>query len=90
MHIDKQSVEEILHIINNEDAKIANCVQNAIPQISQFVNAVINSFLNKGRLFYIGAGTSGRLGVLDASECPLHFVQIQIWYKASLLVVILH
>ena len=66
-------MEEILHIINNEDAHIANCVQNAIPQISYFVDAVINSFWNKGRLFYVGAGTSGRLGVLDASECPPTF-----------------
>ncbi len=73
MHIDKQSVEEILHIINNEDAHIANCVKDVIPQISHFVDAVINSLWNDGRLFYVGAGTSGRLGVLDASECPPTF-----------------
>ncbi len=73
LNIDKQSVEEILHTINNEDANIANSVKNAIPQISNFVDEVIKSFWNGGRLFYVGAGTSGRLGVLDASECPPTF-----------------
>ena len=56
-----------------EDYKIAEAVKKSIPQISKFVSDVVKSFWNGGRLFYVGAGTSGRLGVLDASECPPTF-----------------
>ena len=70
MDIDQKSVFEILEVINNEDAKVHEAVNKALPEISIFTGYVVHSFKNGGRLFYIGAGTSGRLGVLDASECP--------------------
>lgn len=69
-HIDTKSSREILEIINNEDQKVPLAVRKAIPEISNVVDAVVSVFRGGGRLFYIGAGTSGRLGVLDASECP--------------------
>lgn len=71
--IDTKSTEDILTIINEEDQKVAGVVKTAIPQICNIVEAVIWSFNNGGHLYYIGAGTSGRLGVLDASECPPTF-----------------
>ena len=70
MDIDQKSISEILEIINNEDAKVHLAVKNSNPQIADFITDVVNCFKKNGRLFYIGAGTSGRLGVLDASECP--------------------
>ena len=63
----------ILSKMNEEDQKVANAVQKVIPQITQLVDALAERFLNEGRLFYIGAGTSGRLGILDASEIPPTF-----------------
>lgn len=71
--IDSKNIEEILTIINNEDKKIPHIVETEIPYIAQAVNIVVEAFKNGGRLIYIGAGTSGRLGVLDASECPPTF-----------------
>ena len=68
--IDQLPTEDVLRIIHAEDAKVAEAVARAIPQISAVVDAVVERFRRGGRLFYIGAGTSGRLGVLDASECP--------------------
>ena len=73
MNIDSMDIGEILRIINNEDEKIAMAVKKAIPQIQLFVESLVVSLWNGGRLFYVGAGTSGRLGVLDASECPPTF-----------------
>ena len=70
MNIDSMNVGKILEIINNEDEKVAMAVKEAIPQIQLFVESLVDSFWKGGRLFYVGAGTSGRLGVLDASECP--------------------
>ena len=70
MNIDSLDVGEILRTINNEDEKVAKAVKEAIPQIQLFVESLVDSFWQGGRLFYVGAGTSGRLGVLDASECP--------------------
>jgi len=70
MNIDLMDVDEILQTINNEDEKVATAVKVAIPQIQRFIESLVDSFWNGGRLFYVGAGTSGRLGVLDASECP--------------------
>jgi len=61
---------KILNNINSEDQKIANAVKEVIPQIEQLVTSMISKFEKGGRLFYIGAGTSGRLGILDASEIP--------------------
>ncbi len=68
-----QSTSDILRGINAEDATIASAVAAAIPSIDAFVTKTITALQNGGRLFYIGAGTSGRLGVLDASECPPTF-----------------
>ncbi len=71
--IDSKSTEEILAIMNGEDHAIAPAVALEIPRIAQAVDAVVSAFRRGGRLFYLGAGTSGRLGVLDASECPPTF-----------------
>ena len=68
--IDTKSTAEILTIINNEDKKVPEAVSKAIPQLTQLVDCVVEVFQKGGRLFYLGAGTSGRLGVSDASECP--------------------
>lgn len=73
MDIDSKSVEEILRIINNEDKKVPLAVEKEIPYIKQAVEIIVEAFKKGGRLIYIGAGTSGRLGVLDASECPPTF-----------------
>lgn len=69
-HLEKMSTLELLQNINNEDKKVAEAVSNAIPQIEKLVEVVADKMLSGGRLFYTGAGTSGRLGILDASECP--------------------
>jgi N-acetylmuramic acid 6-phosphate etherase len=71
--IDALPTEEALRIINAEDRKVAEAVGREIPAIAKAVDAVVAAFQDGGRLFYIGAGTSGRLGVLDASECPPTF-----------------
>lgn len=70
LDIDVVSTEEMLRKINNEDKTVAYAVEKAIPQITKVVDATYNTILNGGRLIYMGAGTSGRLGVLDAVECP--------------------
>jgi N-acetylmuramic acid 6-phosphate etherase len=72
-NLDKMSVKEILEGINNEDKTVPNAVEKAIPQIEALVNQIVARMKEGGRLFYIGAGTSGRLGVVDASECPPTF-----------------
>ena len=72
-HLEKMSVNELLTAINSEDKTVALAVEKAIPKIEKLVNIVVNKLKNGGRLFYIGAGTSGRLGILDASECPPTF-----------------
>lgn len=72
-HLENMSTHDLLTNINNEDQKIAKVVEAAIPQIEAFVNAVAPNMAKGGRLFYLGAGTSGRLGVVDASECPPTF-----------------
>jgi N-acetylmuramic acid 6-phosphate etherase len=71
--IDEVPLHEMLRIINDEDAKVAAAVGVEIPQIARAVEAISRAFEHGGRLFYIGAGTSGRLGVLDASECTPTF-----------------
>lgn len=70
MDIDQLETADILHRINNEDQKVALATREAIPQVAKVVDAVVNAFSNGGRLIYLGAGTSGRIGVLDAVECP--------------------
>lgn len=72
-HLEEMSVGELLYHINDEDALVAKAVRRAIPQIESFVEAVEERMNHGGRLFYVGAGTSGRLGVLDASELPPTF-----------------
>jgi N-acetylmuramic acid 6-phosphate etherase len=71
--IDALSTEEALRIINAEDRRVAEAVAKEIPAIARAVEAIVSAFGRGGRLFYIGAGTSGRLGVLDAAECPPTF-----------------
>lgn len=73
MDIDARSVKEILTVINAEDKKIAPAVETQIEHIAEAVEHVVRAFKNGGRLIYVGAGTSGRLGVVDASECPPTF-----------------
>jgi N-acetylmuramic acid 6-phosphate etherase len=73
MDIDSRSTEEILILINNEDKKVALAVETQIPYIEKAVELVVEAFRNDGRLIYVGAGTSGRLGILDAVECPPTF-----------------
>ena len=72
-NIDKCSTLEMLKIINDEDKKIASAVEKILPHIAKAVELIAEKISSGGRLFYIGAGTSGRLGVLDASECPPTF-----------------
>ncbi len=72
-NIDELPTLEMLRLINDEDAKVAAAVAAELPQIALAVDAIADRFVRGGRLFYIGAGTSGRLGVLDASECPPTF-----------------
>ncbi|WP_118837885.1 N-acetylmuramic acid 6-phosphate etherase [Salinibacter ruber] len=72
-HIDTASVEEILRVINTEDHKVPIAVRRELPHIAEAVEIVVEAFEADGRLFYVGAGTSGRLGVVDASECPPTF-----------------
>ena len=71
--IEHMSTEQILTSINKEDQTVANAVQKVIPQIQPLVDIIAGNMHQGGRLFYIGAGTSGRLGILDASECPPTF-----------------
>ncbi len=73
MDIDSHSVEEILVLLNNEDKKVASAVETQLPYIAKAVEFVVEAFQNNGRLIYVGAGTSGRLGILDAVECPPTF-----------------
>jgi N-acetylmuramic acid 6-phosphate etherase len=69
-NLDKMSTLQLLQNINQEDSKVAKAVWEAIPQIEKLVDAIADKMMAGGRLFYMGAGTSGRLGVVDASECP--------------------
>jgi hypothetical protein len=73
MHLDELSTLDMLTLINAEDATVAAAVHAELPSIARAVDAIAARFQQGGRLFYIGAGTSGRLGVLDASECPPTF-----------------
>jgi N-acetylmuramic acid 6-phosphate etherase len=68
--LEKMSVEEILYSINKEDAKVSRAIKKNIRPIAALINAITDKMLMGGRVFYIGSGTSGRVGILDASECP--------------------
>jgi N-acetylmuramic acid 6-phosphate etherase len=72
-HLEKMSLSDLLYNINQEDKIVPLAVENALPQIDSLVAAIVTKMKRGGRLFYIGAGTSGRLGILDASECPPTF-----------------
>ena len=72
-HLEKMSVNELLSNINNEDKTVPFAVEKALPQIETLVTNIVEKMKLGGRLFYIGAGTSGRLGIVDASECPPTF-----------------
>jgi N-acetylmuramic acid 6-phosphate etherase len=69
LNIDALSTAELVEVMNNEDKKVAQAVEKVLPQIAQAIDAIVESLRNGGRLIYAGAGTSGRLGVLDAVEC---------------------
>lgn len=71
--LDKMSVRELLEGINDEDARVAPAVRRTIPQLEKLVTAVVERMRRGGRIFYLGAGTSGRARVLDASEIPPTF-----------------
>jgi len=71
--LDRKSTLEILRALNREDARVAGAVREELPMIAQAVDAIVNAFRQGGTLFYVGAGTSGRLAVVDASECPPTF-----------------
>ncbi len=71
--LEKMTINELLVNINKEDTTVPSAIQKAIPQIESLINVLVDKMLMGGRLFYIGAGTSGRLGVVDASECPPTF-----------------
>lgn len=72
-HLEEMTIDELLNNMNNEDRTVPEAVNKVIPQISELVKAIAERMKKGGRLFYIGAGTSGRLGVLDASEIPPTF-----------------
>ena len=71
--LEKMPVAELLLNINKEDKKVPAAIEKVIPQVEQLIHAIVDKMLMGGRLFYIGAGTSGRLGIVDASECPPSF-----------------
>ena len=73
MHVDSLSALEIVQLMNQEDKQVPLAIEKCLPQIAQAVERIVAAFQKGGRLVYIGAGTSGRLGVLDASECPPTF-----------------
>ena len=73
MHVDSLSALEIVQLMNEEDKQVPLAIEKCLPQIAQAVERIVATFQQGGRLVYIGAGTSGRLGVLDASECPPTF-----------------
>lgn len=72
-NLDKMSTKELLMNINNEDKKVADIIEKQIPHIEKIIDIIVSKMKLGGRLFYIGAGTSGRIGILDASECPPTF-----------------
>ena len=72
-NLEHKSVSDLVHGINSEDQKVAHAVGEQLPSITAFIEALVPRMEQGGRLFYIGAGTSGRLGILDASECPPTF-----------------
>ncbi|MER2119361.1 MAG: N-acetylmuramic acid 6-phosphate etherase [Solibacillus sp.] len=74
MNLDVMPISDILQIMNKEDMHVVKSVEQVLPTIEKVIKRVVENIINGGRLFYIGAGTSGRLGMLDASECPPTFM----------------
>lgn len=74
MNLDLMPISEILHIMNREDLEVVKSIEKILPTVEKVIEKVVKNFMNGGRLFYVGAGTSGRLGMLDASECPPTFM----------------
>lgn len=72
-HLEQKSTRELLKAINQEDKSVPHAVEKVIPQVEALVDVIVDKMLSGGRLFYIGSGTSGRLGIVDASECPPTF-----------------
>lgn len=72
-HLEQMPLHELLQNINKEDKTVPEAIEKALPQIEKLAAAILDKMKNGGRLFYIGAGTSGRLGIVDASECPPTF-----------------
>jgi len=72
-NLENMSINEVIHSINKEDQSVPLAVEKALPQIEALISQIVNKLKDGGRLFYMGAGTSGRLGILDASECPPTF-----------------
>lgn len=73
MNLDVMPISEILYVMNKEDLQVVKSIEHVLPTVEKVVERVVENFINGGRLFYVGAGTSGRLGMLDASECPPTF-----------------
>lgn len=74
INLDVMPISDILQIMNKEDMQVVKSVEQVLPVIERVIKKVVENMNNGGRLFYIGAGTSGRLGMLDASECPPTFM----------------
>ena len=72
-NLELKSTKELVNIINDEDMTVASAVKKTLPNLSTLIDKIYLNMKNGGRLFYVGAGTSGRLGILDASECPPTF-----------------
>ena len=72
-HLEKMSIHDLISKINEQDKTVPYAVEQALPQIEALISQIVPKLRDGGRLFYIGAGTSGRLGILDASECPPTF-----------------
>ena len=72
-NLELKTTKDLVNIINSEDMTVAKSVKKILPKLTELIDKIYNKMLNGGRLFYIGAGTSGRLGILDASECPPTF-----------------
>ena len=72
-NLERMSTQDLLFNINEEDKKVPFIIENSIHKISKLVDVIVSKFKKGGRLFYIGAGTSGRLGIVDSSECPPTF-----------------
>lgn len=83
-NLDLMSTAEIVKLMNEEDKKIPLAIAKVLPEIEQAITAIVHALKNGGRLFYVGAGTSGRIGLLDAVECPPTFSTLPVLVQAIL------